>query len=61
MPIVGVRTWLGDVVMLSLRLQGFQGLAGKRPAPAKTKTITLEDPQLKFDGKESADSPTFCE
>ena len=43
-----------------LRLHGFQGLTGKRPAKsAKTKTITLEDPQLKFVGKESADSPTF--
>ena len=53
---------LGFVMLscFSLRLHGFQGLAGKRPAPAKTKTITLEDPQLKFDGKES-DSPTFCE
>ena len=43
-----------------LRLHGFQGLTGKRTAKsAKTKTITLEDPQLKFVGKESADSPTF--
>lgn len=41
-PRMGRRGSVMGAAMTSM-LQGFQGLAGKRPAPAKTKTITLED------------------
>lgn len=46
-PRMGRRGSVMGAAMTSM-LHGFQGLTGKRPAPAKTKTITLEDAVTKM-------------